>query len=182
VKNKILCLFLCLFLAGSATFATTVIPLSIEDLTQISSHVVEARALESWPQWNAAHTVIFTYTKFEVHRALKGEAPSTIVVRQIGGTLGGTTQRVSGVRHWKAGEHAVLFLRPGEIRDGSLVVTGLVQGNFMMYRGPAGENLVSNGAPETSAYRVSSAEVTGYKGSAMRLDEIEGRIQKAVQK
>jgi hypothetical protein len=182
VKNKILCLCFCFFLAICAASATTVIPLSVEDLTQISSHVVEARALDSWPQWNAAHTVIFTYTRFEVLRALKGEAPSTIVVRQLGGTLDGTTQRVSGVRHWKTGEQAVLFLRPGEIRDGSLVVTGLVQGNFMIYRGPTGKALVSNGTPETSAYKVSASEVTGYKGSAMRLEEIEGRVQKAVQK
>ena len=179
MKIKTLFLAFC-FMTTGVSFATTVIPLSVENLTEISSHVVEGRALESWAQWNAAHTVIFTYTKFEVLRTLKGEAPATLVVRQLGGTMDGNTEKVAGVRHWKIGEQALLFLRPGEIHDGSLVVTGLMQGNFLIYRGPTGENLVSNGAPDTSAYKASASKITSYEGNAMRLDEIEGRIQKAV--
>ncbi len=162
--------------------ATTVIPLSVENLTSVSSHVVEARAISSSNQWNAAHTLISTYTTFQVERILKGAAPSILVVRQLGGTLDGTTEKVPGVRHWKIGEQAVLFLRPGETRDGSFEVTGLIQGNFLIYRGLAGESLVSNGAPDASAYEVSSSKVTAYKGSAMRLHDIEARVQKAMQK
>ncbi|MGH9513166.1 MAG: hypothetical protein ACRD2U_13625 [Terriglobales bacterium] len=164
-----------------ASFATTVIPLSVENLTAISSHVIEGRAISTWTQWNAAHTVIFTYTKFQVSRTLKGEAPPTVVVRQLGGTVDGITEKVPGVRHWGVGEQAVLFLRPGEIPDGSLVVTGLMQGNFLIYRGPSGESLVSNGAPDTSAYRASASAVTTYNGSTMRLQEIESRVQKVRQ-
>lgn len=182
MKKNNICFLLCALITVCTSFATTVIPLSVENLTAISSHVVEGRAISSWTQWNATHTVIFTYTKFQVQRTLKGEAAATMVVRQLGGTLDGTTEKVAGVRQWKIGEQALLFLRPGEIRDGSLVVTGLMQGNFLIYRGPTGENLVSNGAPNVSAYRASTTPITTYSGSAMRLQEMEGRIQKAVQR
>jgi len=176
-------LFYCLLCVGVplVSLATTVIPLSVENLTQVSSHVVEGRAISSSTKWNPAHTVIFTYTKFQVTRTLKGTAPSTITVRQLGGSLDGMTEKVPGVRHWKLGEHAVLFLRPSDVQDGSMEVTGLIQGNFLVYRGPAGESLVSNGTPETSAYQVSTSQITSYRGSSMRLQEIEARVQKAVQ-
>ncbi len=182
MNKKNICLLLCALITVCTSFATTVIPLSVENLTAISSHVVEGRAISSWAQWNATHTVIFTYTKFQVLRTLKGEAPAIIFVRQLGGTLDGTTEKVAGVRQWKIGEQALLFLRPGEIRDGSLVVTGLMQGNFLIYRGPGGESLVSNGAPDVSAYKASKSAVTAYSGSAMRLQEMESRVQKAVQR
>jgi hypothetical protein len=181
LNNKILRIMLSPLLAVCAVSATTVIPLSVENLTRLSSHVVEGRATRSWSQWNAAHTVIFTYTEFQVTNTLKGQAPATVAVRQLGGTIDGVTQKVAGVRHWKVGDQSVLFLRPGEIHDGSLVVTGMIQGNFAIYRGASGESLVSNGAPETSAYRVATSEVTDYLGGAMRLNEIESRVQRAVQ-
>lgn len=173
-------MMICLMVATGVGSATTVIPLSVENLTQISSHVVEGHAVSSWAQWNAAHTVIFTYTEFQVSRTLKGQTGSAVVVRQLGGSLDGITEKVAGVRHWQTGDQALLFLRPGEAQDGSLVVTGLMQGNFLVYHAPNGETLVSNGAPDTSAYRVGAPEVTTYKGSAMRLDEMENRILKAV--
>jgi hypothetical protein len=181
VNKKSTVFILCALMAVCAASATTVIPLSVENLTKISSHVVEGRAISSWTQWNAAHTVILTYTKFQVLRTLKGEAPGTVIVRQLGGTIAGATEKVAGVRHWNIGEQAVLFLRPGEIPDGSLVVTGLMQGNFMIYQSPTGESLVSNGTPGVSAYKMSTSEVTAYSGGSMRLQEIESRVRKVAQ-
>jgi hypothetical protein len=162
--------------------ATTVVPMGVEALTRASTHVVEARAVESVSQWNAEHTLILTYTRFAVSRTLKGQAPSTIMVRQLGGTVGGITQKVSGVRHWRPGEEAVLFLQPSSIADGALVVTGLMQGNFLVRRTAQGQTVVSNGMPEAFEYQASSSKVTGYRGNTMRLEELESRIQKAVQK
>ena len=163
-------------------WATTVIPMDVEKLTAVSTHIVEGRALDSTSQWNSEHTLIFTYTRFQVTRALKGEAPATIVVRQLGGTVDGISQRVAGVRPWRAGEEALLFLQPSTIPDGALVVTGLMQGNFLLRRSPQGVTYVSNGMPDASEYRVASGEVATYQGSKMRLAEMEARIQKAVQK
>jgi hypothetical protein len=161
--------------------ATTIVPVSVERLTRESSHIVEGQASESWSQWNSQHSLIFTYTRFQVLRALKGQVPSTIVVKQPGGSAEGYTQKVAGVRHWRTGDQAVLFLRPSQERDGSLEVTGLMQGNFLVHKSDTGEIMVSNGVPDVSAYQASSNVVTQYRGNGMRLDELESRILKVPQ-
>jgi len=148
----------------------------------MSTHVVEGKAVSSTSQWNSDHTFIFTYTQFEVQKTLKGQAPNAVTVRQIGGTVDGITQKVAGVRHWRPGEEAVLFLQPSSLPDGALVVTGLMQGNFLMRRTPEGQTYVSNGMPEAFEYQAAAGEVTSYRGNTMRLDELESRIQKAVVK
>jgi hypothetical protein len=163
-------------------FATTVVPMAVEALTRASTYVVEARSIGSTSQWNSEHTFIFTYTRFEVTRALKGQASNTIMVRQIGGTVDGITQKVAGVRQWSPGEESVLFLQPSSMADGALVVTGLMQGNFLMRRTQAGHTYVSNGMPDAFEYQAAAGEVTSYRGNTMRLEEIESRIQKAVEK
>jgi len=162
--------------------ATTVVPMGIEALTRASTHVVEARAMGSTSQWNSEHTFIFTYTRFEVTRTLKGQTSNTIMVRQIGGTVEGITQKVAGVRHWSPGEEALLFLQPSPAADGTLVVTGLMQGNFLMRRTRAGHTYVSNGMPDAFEYQAAAGEVTSYRGNTMQLEELESRIQKAVEK
>jgi len=163
-------------------FATTVIPMGVESLTRGSTHVLEAKAVSSTSQWNSDHTFIFTYTQFEVQKTLKGEAPNTVTVRQIGGTVDGITQKVAGVRHWRPGEEAVLFLQPSSMADGALVVTGLMQGNFLIRHTPAGHTYVSNGMPDAVEHQAAGGEVTSYQGNTMRLEELESRIQKAAVK
>jgi hypothetical protein len=167
--------FLCMGLLS----ATTIIPVSVERLTTESSHVVEARALSSWSQWNPQHSLIFTFTKFEVSRTLKGQAPSTIVVKQIGGSAEGYTQKVAGVRHWREGDQAVLFLHPSPSGDGTLEVTGLMQGDFRMHAAPSGTT-VSNGVAGVTSYDQNSQQTAPYQGSGMRLEDLESRVQKAV--
>jgi hypothetical protein len=174
--------YLLLLAVSGLLFATTVIPLGVESLTRMSTHVVEGKAVSSTSEWNADHTFIFTYTQFEVQKTLKGQAPNTVMVRQIGGTVDGITQKVAGVRHWSTGEEAVLFLQPSSTQDGALVVTGLMQGNFLMRHTPAGQTYVSNGMPEAFEYQAAAGEVTSYRGNTMRLEELESRIQKAVVK
>ena len=167
--------FLCMGLLS----ATTIIPVSVERLTTESSHVVEARALSSWSQWNPQHSLIFTFTKFEVSRTLKGQAPSTIVVKQIGGSAEGYTQKVAGVRHWRGGDQAVLFLHPSPSGDGTLEVTGLMQGDFRMHAAPSGTT-VSNGVAGVTSYDQDSQQTALYQGSGMRLEDLESRVQKVV--
>ena len=178
MKLQTACVAAFLYL-GALLSATTIVPVSVERLTQESSHIVEARASQSWSRWNPQHSLIFTYTRFQVARALKGQAPATIVVKQPGGSAEGYTQRVAGVRHWRSGEQTVLFLRPSPELDGTLEVTGLMQGNFIVHKSAAGETMVSNGVPDVSAYQASSNAVTQYRGSGRRLDELESRIRKA---
>lgn len=170
-----------LVLVSSLTmFATTVRPISIERLTQESSHVLAARAMESRSMWNASHTRIFTYTRFENMSQMKGSMPATFIVKQLGGHAEGYTMKVAGVHGWQTGENVVLFLQPSGDSDGTFSVTGLMQGNFRLARQPSGEVMVSNGVPDVSQFET-SGEVRAYRGSRMTLQELEQRVRKAAQ-
>lgn len=172
-------IFLLLFACATVTSATTVVPMSVEELTRASATVVEAHARRSWTSWNAQHTLIYTYTSFQVSRTLKGKPPNVVTVKQPGGSADGYTQKVSGVRHFQEGEDALLFLRPSMAADGTQVVVGLIQGNFRVARTAAGETLVSNGVVEAQQY--DGGRVQPFTGSAMRLEDVEARIARAAQ-
>src|ERR1051326_6925003 len=154
--------------------ATSIVPMSVEELAARAQLVVEGRALEQWSQWDTSEHLIYTYTRFAVTQRLKGEAADSIVVRQMGGTAGGYTQIVSGVRHWQAGDEAVLFLRPSVANDGSLAVVGLVQGNFRITRAGDGVVTASNGVPAVSMS--TAGGIGAFTGSRMSLTELEQRI------
>jgi len=163
----------------AAVSATTIIPVSVDRLTSESSHVVEGRVISTESKWNPQHTLIFTYTKFEVTRTLKGAPQPSFIIKQIGGSAGGYTQKVAGVRYAKPGEESVLFLRPSSSAEGTFEITGLLQGNFSIRKLTSGEAVVSNGVPGVSVYRAGS---TGeYTGAYMKLQELEARVRKAVQ-
>lgn len=160
-----------------AVAATTVVPMSVEKLTAQSTHIVHARALDHHAAWNADHTRIFTLTRFQVVQTLKGAAPGTITVKQLGGHADGYNMKVAGVRYWQTGEDVVLFLQQAPI-DGTFTVTGLMQGDFRVARKPSGALVVSNGVPEVREL-VASGEVQSYRGTQMTLQELEQRVRKA---
>jgi hypothetical protein len=157
---------------------STVELMSIERLTRASTLIVEAQALESWSAWEGNQ--IFTYTRFQVDHALKGPAQPTVVVRQMGGRTDGYTMKVAGVRHWRAGEDAVLFLRPSREKSGTMVVTGLMQGNFRILREASGERYVSNGVAGIKAFERERGVIHEYEGRRMTLHELETRVTKAM--
>ena len=169
-------LLLAVLVLGLAAAATTVVPMSVERLTRASSHVVRARAVRTWSAWDASHQRIFTYTRFALLKKLKGQAGDTFVVKQMGGSAGGYTQHVAGVRHFVVGEESLLFLHPSEAADGTLVVTGLMQGNFRIHRSAGGEAVVSNGIRGVETFDPATSRVGSYAGSRMRLDDLESQV------
>lgn len=165
-----------LLLLCAPLLATTVVPMSVERLTRASTHVVIGRAADSWTEWNADR--IYTVTRFQVQRALKGEAAETIFVQQLGGVNGAYQQKVAGVRYWQEGERSVLFVRPGEGAPGRFVVTGLMQGNFAV-KSSAADPEVTNGVPGVEAYDPQTRKLGAYRGSTLRLSELEARVRRA---
>lgn len=71
--------------ALSPARATTMVSMSLEQLTQASSDIVQARVVNQLSEWNATHTQIMTITTMAVLQTLKGNPPSTLQVRQLGG-------------------------------------------------------------------------------------------------
>jgi hypothetical protein len=164
-------------LCSPALYATSIVPMSVEELTARAQFVVEGRALEQWSQWDNNEHLIYTYTRFAVMQKLKGAAADSIVVRQMGGSAGGYTQIVSGVRHFQTGDEAVLFLRPSVAADGSLAVVGLMQGNFRILHERGGAVSVSNGVPAVSMPSTKGMAV--FTGAHMPLAELEQRVRRA---
>ncbi len=159
--------------------ATTVVPMSVEEMTRAAQDVVRVRVLESWSAWNPPRTLIYTYSRVQVIKALKGAAADTLVVKQLGGSADGYTQKVSGVRSFQAGEEALLFLRPSEAADGTMVVVGLMQGNFRVAQTASGQFVVSNGIPAVRT--AADGRVLSTGSAVMTLDEITLRIRGAQQ-
>jgi hypothetical protein len=170
---------LALLVLASLVRATTVRPTSVERLAHSASLIVEARAQDSWAQWNPEHTIIFTYTKFQVVRVLKGDATQRIVVKQPGGEAPPYAQRIPGVRPFQAGEDALLFLLPSPSGDGTLIVAGLLQGNFRVYRTPGGEMWSSNDVAGVEEIQ-HDGSLHGFHGTNLPLAELESRIRKAL--
>jgi hypothetical protein len=147
-------------------------------MTQRASTIVEARALDSWSAWDQNDHMIYTYTRLAVTKTLKGAPGQYVVVRQMGGSADGYTQRVSGVRQFLPGDETVLFLRPSVAGNGLQAIVGLMQGNFRVVRS-AGEVTVSNGVPDVSQYQGAGHATGIYTGTRMTLRELENRVSKA---
>jgi hypothetical protein len=168
-----------MFAWGLGALATTIRPVTVEQLTAESSHVVEGRAVSSYAAWDGGHKAIYTYTTFEIGKVLKGQLTTrTILVKQFGGQVGNTVSRRIGVRQFAAGEEAVLFLFPGA--DGTMLVTGLMQGRFSV-RHSNGGTTVSNGvpppSPATRSYQVGEPVA---QEQGMSLESLEQRVRSAV--
>lgn len=183
------CLLLAVFALLAPSQATTVFPMSVERLTDISSDVVVAHAVKSWSAWNPQHTLIVTYTQFAVDNRLKGSAGTSVTVKQPGGSAEGYTQHVAGVRPWSAGESAVLFLRPSQSGD-ALVVSGLIQGDFRIRRNASGTLIADNGlqdgavaasSEQVQVFNPSDKSVSPYLGHRLNLDELRQRVRTRVQ-
>ena len=98
---------LCLVVAGIA-FSLTVEKLSLERMTRESHTIVYGTAISSYSQWEDKN--IYTYTTIRVRESLKGDNSTSIVVKQLGGTVGDAGQEVSGSPKLHQGEDLVLFL------------------------------------------------------------------------
>jgi hypothetical protein len=160
-----------------------VVPQTIEQLTAASTLVVSAHADRSWQAWDPQHHLIYTYTVLTVTKTLAGPAVPQVLVRQMGGSLDGITQKVSGVQHLRPNEQAVLFLRPA-IADGSgaFSITGLMQGHFHYVSTVSGIRL-SNGVlashPRDTVETLTDSGYAAFHGTTLAPEQLEARVRAA---
>jgi hypothetical protein len=133
--------------------ATTVLPLSLQQLSDRAELIFYGSVLENKVIRDGNNSRIATLTRFQVHDLVKGQAADTHTIKQIGGAIaGGRSLRIHGVPRYQVGESYVLFLpRPSSLGFSSPV--GLQQGNFTVTE-TDGVKSVSNGA-----------RLTGYTGA-----------------
>ncbi len=103
---------------------------SDEQLVGFSELVLSGRVVRTAPAYDPDVPFLYTYVTLEVDQVLKGYvSEQQVVLKQLGGTLGGVTNYVGGQPRFGVGETVLVFLevRP---RDRSLYTTALWQGKW----------------------------------------------------
>jgi hypothetical protein len=134
MRVRILILLLVGAWGARAGRATTLVQMSLEQLSQASSVVVRGHAVAQESRWNAAHTQIVTLTTIAVEGAIKGSAARTVVVEQPGGRVGNIRLRVAGTVAFDTRGDYFLFLEPAREGTSRFLLVGMVQGAYRIYR------------------------------------------------
>lgn len=91
--------------------ATTIIPVSDEDLVATSELIVEGRCQRIRAVWNEDRTAIYTLVTFRVTKVIKGDIqPGNIELSQFGGQLSDGATVVWGAPYWQKSWRMLLFL------------------------------------------------------------------------
>ena len=122
---------LALWAAFGAAHATSVLPLSLDEIIDSAAVAFEGRCLETRTGRDPQTGMIVTFTTFQVDDLLKGSAGSTYTIKQVGGEdrTEGRVFRMQGVPTFKPGEAYVVFLY-GISEKGFSSPVGLAQGRF----------------------------------------------------
>jgi hypothetical protein len=119
-------------LAARDAGATTLAPLSTEQLTDAADAIVRGTVADVWSEFDAAG-MCWTRARVEVERTLKGAPGREVVVSQFGGICGPYAARIESSARFSEGEEAYFFLE--EMKDHTSVV-GWVQGKFTLRMDP----------------------------------------------
>lgn len=99
---------------ASPASATSLARLTVEQMTDASEYIVRGTVTETWTEQDVRGT-IWTKARVSVDSSLKGDAPGTLVVESIGGTLAEQTHDVHLAARYAPGEEVFLFVaRKGE--------------------------------------------------------------------
>jgi Matrixin len=168
-RGKLLRLVIYLFLFCLFSLpvkATTAVMLTDAELIMNSRLIVSGRVASVTSAWDDAGAIVWTYVEILTDRVLKGEmTEGTIVLKQLGGTVGETGMRVSGQPGFRAGERVLLYLNSGadgslhsahgfmgkfsirEDTSGTAFVERAIGANEIEFLGPANVGEVTNQAP-----------------------------------
>ena len=133
IRTIVLAVLSGLWLAPPAG-ATTLVRMSLSQLAQASSVIVQGQVVAKTARLNASRTRIMTYTTVQVEKALKGNPPSTVIIEQPGGTVGNFHVHVPGAAQLRPQTQYVLFLEPVAGSSGTFHTVGMMQGAFRVYK------------------------------------------------
>jgi hypothetical protein len=120
MKLRGLCLTLSLVLLATALplSASQWIQLPFDQIVRESTYVVRGTVTNVYSAWNDDHDIIFSYATIRVQRYIGDNAgPATLIVREVGGTVGEYTQQAIGFPELREGEEVVLMLAKWDDSD-----------------------------------------------------------------
>jgi hypothetical protein len=139
LRNATIAFFCACFIAEA--HATTVVPLSFEQLVNESASVVYGRVVDVRSQWTEDRRFIESVVAIEILKGMKGGARDTISFTVPGGQVGRYLNVIPGSPVFMPGDVAVFFLTARGPR--LPVTTGLTQGVYRVQRDArSGEMLV----------------------------------------
>ena len=119
--------------------------------------------------WDDEHQVIFSYARLDVSQYFAGEGPRTLVVREVGGTVGDYTQEAIGFPMLREGQEVVLLLARWE-DSADWRIHAYNQGKYLVRHAGGKELLVPD--PVTQGH--DRAAAGGRDAHAMSVDDTEG--------
>jgi hypothetical protein len=113
---------------AAPSLATTVTKLDLAQLVKRADLIVQGQVQSVYSQWDEERRLVFTYISIRVDESLKGGSRQSVLIRQVGGTVGTIQMSVAGVPQFKSGEMAIVFLKHQD--DSTFQVVGMNQGLY----------------------------------------------------
>ena len=115
--------------------ATTLAPLTVEQLTDGSTYIVEGKVLEVWTELDDEKAMVWTRARVQVTRTIKGpDSPTELVVESPGGRYGDFDVQVPAHAVFSPDEDVFLFL--DQNKEGRLRPAGRFLGKYTIRRAP----------------------------------------------
>jgi len=120
----------------SSAPASSIRTISLEELSSMSSVVVQGTVKHVLSVWAPDGSDIYTYVTLRVGSTLKGrvDRPGAHIIRFRGGRVGPVVSMVKGAPVFRKGERVVLFLTSPD-QEGFPRVLGLAQGKWTIKQG-----------------------------------------------
>lgn len=162
-----------LALAAIPAAASTFVAMSHGELVAGSDAIVQGRVLKVSSFWTPSGRLIATEAMVQVEELVKGSAPSVVVVRTFGGTVGGFTVEAHGFPKFAVNDHLLLYLHGAE---GTAEVTGYQQGQYRIVRDKSGVEMAVP-ATDGGAFLVGRDGRPAPAAKAVRLDALKAMIR-----
>jgi hypothetical protein len=131
-----------IFILAGSIYSLTVEKISLEELSQEADLIIYGRVISSESEWeNQSPGNINTYSEISIFEKIKGEAENSIIIKQMGGTIGEFSDIVSGTPILKPEEEFVFFLVN---HNNEWLIHSIALGAYRIFQNERGTNLIYN--------------------------------------
>ena len=136
----LLLLTLLAFSFATSVEAATVLQLDLPDAVGRATQIIHGSVLTTDVHWSDDGRRIYTDATIEIHETLKGVSATIVVVRTLGGIVGGVGQMFPGAPKLTVGEEVVLLLQESAVPQPGAPkrIVGLSQGVYRVRPGTNG--------------------------------------------